>query len=94
MSYQIVIIKKETRTVTKRGEYTVIDKRPWTDAELSEAMASHYGDKQDFLSKHPLKEVRDYAPSWQGVESNEIEILRQTVDDLDIPAVIKAVNGL
>jgi hypothetical protein len=94
MKYKITITKIETKTVTKRGDYTIIDKRPWTDKELSEALSSHYGDKKDFLAKNPLKEVRDYAPSWQGVENEEIEVLKQTVETLDLAAVIKAVNGL
>lgn len=94
MKYKITITKIETKTVTKRGDYTIIDKRPWTDAELSEALSSHYGDRKDFLTKNPLKEVRNYAPSWQGVENEETEVLKQTVETLDLAAVIKAVNGL
>lgn len=92
MKYQITIKKIETNTVTKRGDYTVIDKKPWDESTLADERV--YGGKEEFLKRCPLKEIMGYAPSWQGVETVETEVLKQTVDELDLPAVIRAVNGL
>ena len=94
MKYKIVITKIEEKTITKRVDYTIIDKRPWTKEELAKAESSHYGDFSKFLEENALKEIRDYAPSWQGLELAETEVLKQTVETLDLAAVIKAVNGL
>lgn len=94
MKYKITITKIEERTVTKRGEFTLVNERPWTEEELNKEMASHYGDRQEFLKDNPLKKIRDYAPSWQGIEQVETEVLKQTVETLDLAAVIKAVNGI
>jgi hypothetical protein len=91
MSYKITITKLESIEVTRKGDWCVVDKRPWTEAELGEEVANHYGNKAGFLEKNPLKEVRDYAPSWKGVET---KVLEQTVENIDLAAVIKAVNGL
>ena len=90
--YQITIKKIETRTVTKRGDYTVIDKVPWDEATYVDERV--YGTKEEFMRRTPLKEVRGYAPDWEGVETVETEILKQTVETLDLADVIKAINGL
>lgn len=94
MKYKITITKIESKAVRKRGEYTIVDRRPWTEKELGEATSRIYGSDKEFLEKNPLKEVRDYAPSWDGFESEEVKVLEQTVETLDLAAVIKAVNGL
>ena len=92
MKYQITILKIEEVEVTKRGDHSLIDERPWTTDELqSEAM---YQDKSDFLERKPVKKIYGYAPSYQTTEKKETEVLRQTVEEIDMPAVIKAVNGL
>lgn len=93
MKFKITITKIEEKTVTKRGEYTIIEKRPWTDEEIDKA-AGAYGDFASFVEKNPLREIRDYAPNWQGIEQVETEVLKQTVETLDLAAVIKAVNGI
>lgn len=94
MKYKITITKFETKTVQRRGDYIVVDRRPWTEQELNEASMRIYGSVDNFLKENPLKEIRDYAPSWEGVEKEEVEVLKQTVETLDLSAVIKAVNGL
>lgn len=94
MSYQITIKKIEQVKVTRRGEYGVIDKRPWTDQELAEEMSSMYRGKEQFLEKNPLRQVMGYQPNREEVEDKETKVLEQTVESLDLAAVIKAVNGL
>lgn len=93
MRYEITIKKIEEKPVTKRGEWTIVDKRPWTKEELSKESATSYSET-DFLKMNPLKEIRGYAPDWNGIEKSETEILKQTVDSLDLAAVIKAINGI
>ena len=90
--YVITIREIEEVSAPEQGPYTVIDKRPWTPAELSNA-AGFCDDKQ-FLKENPLKEIKGYAPDRQTVKTVETELLRQTVETLDLAAVIKAVNGL
>jgi hypothetical protein len=90
--YKITIIKVESKPSTKRGDYTVVNRVPWTEKDLVDELT--YGSKESFLKSNPLKEIRDYAPSWQGFETVETEMLKQTVEELDLAAVIKAVNGL
>jgi len=90
--YRIVITKIETRTVKKRGAHEIIEERPWTKEEFSDE--TMYQGPDAFLKSNPLKRVYGYAPSWQGVETEETELLKQTVDELDVQAVIRAVNNI
>jgi hypothetical protein len=94
MSYKITITKIESKVVKRKGNWTTVDQRPWTDEELSHEFSQHYGNKQGFLEKNPLKEIRGYAPPVDGIETEETKILEQTVNELDLAAVIKAVNDL
>ncbi len=93
MPYEITIKKIDTKTVTKRGDYSVVDTRPWTTKELADE-SYHREAVAHFLERNPVKEIRDYAPDWQGLETTQTEILKQTVETIDLAAVIKAINGL
>jgi len=97
MSYKITITKIETKKVIKEGEYQVIGERIWTERELDEAkrIKARIGlSEEKFLEKNPFKEVRGYAPDFESSEEIEIKVLEQTVENLDLSAVIKAVNGI
>ena len=95
MSYEITVKKITEREVVRRGEWRVIDKRPWTDDELQqERISSYYHNEQGVLSRAPLKEVLGYCPDVCVTETVETELLKQTVDDLDLAAVVKAINKL
>ena len=52
-----------------------------------------YQSSKEFLETTPLKAVLGYAPDVEVEKTREAQIYRQTVDDLDITAVIAAVNG-
>lgn len=93
MKYSIVITKIEEKTVTKHGEYNTIDERPWTNEDFNKDKSA-YQKPEVFLAANPLKRIFGYAPSWEGVEIEETQLLKQTVDELDLTAVIKAINGL
>ena len=92
MSYEITIKKIEEVRVTKRGEHKVIDRVPWTNEAF--AKEGVYGNANGFLERNPLREVYGYAPSYEGTEKRETEVLKQVVEELDLAAVIRAVNGL
>lgn len=93
MSYLITITKIETTTKTENGPWTVIDRRPWTDEELAKA-TPFYGDKGEFLKTNPLKEVQGYAPNREVQSTKDTQIFTQKVEELDLAAVIKAINGI
>lgn len=95
MKYTITITKVEEVPVVKRGAYTIIDRRPWTEQELDNERQYCFGEgKEKWLAKNPLKDVLGYAPDVEVIENKETKVLEQTVESLDIPAVIKAINGL
>lgn len=92
MSYKITISKIDTQETEKDGDYVIIDKRPWTEAELESAAS--YGREDKFVKENPLKEIRGYAPRRKVIEKIDAKVLEQVVDNLDLGAVIKAINGL
>lgn len=94
MKYKIVITKVEDKTTREQGQWAVIEKRPWTEQELHEKMSSHYGDRQGFLEKNPLNSVYGYTPEREVTAQEEVKVLEQTVETLDLAAVIKAVNNI
>lgn len=93
MPYKITITKTTERKTTMRGDYAVIDERPWTAKELSEER-DNFQSTESFLERTPLRKVYGYQPDYEATETVETEVLKQTVDDLDLPAVIKAVNRI
>jgi len=92
MKYEITITRIEEKPVTKRGDYTVIDRVPWTAKALDSEHT--YGGIDAFLKENPLREVRGYAPDCEGVEVVKTEVLSQVTETLDLVAVIKAINGI
>lgn len=96
MKYEITIKKTEEVTRLKKGEWGVVDKRPWTEEELSEQVSHSFyrSNPNQFLERNPLKELMGYQPERDTVETVETEILKQTVNNLDLAAVIKAINNL
>lgn len=95
MPYEITIKKIEKTTRLRKGEHTQIDERPWTDEDLRDASERAYGKSpSDIIQSSPMKKVFGYAPDTYEEMKVEIEILKQTVEDLDIATVIKAINKL
>lgn len=92
-TYRVVITSIEERIVTKRGEFVILDRIPWTTEELDKRDDTfyHHANMQD---KEPLHEIRGYAPSYEELEKVETQILAQTVESIDLAAVIRAINGL
>ena len=87
MSYEIII--KETRTFRKivGGDYTVIDTK-----EVPRDETYYRGSADE--PKTRIAEVRGYTPEIEKTVEETREVLKQTVDTLDLQAVIKAINNL
>lgn len=94
MTYEIIITKKDESKVVENGPWSVVERRPWTDQEFQSASEPMYGHSREaLLAKTPLKEVMGYAPQREVLQRTEKEIYKQEVEELDLSAVIKAVNG-
>ena len=87
MSYEITIKQKRVVRTTTGKNWAVIG----TEEEER---------KEDFYSqdasqpKTRIKEVYGYTPEVEKAQTVEVEVLKQVVDDLDLAAVIKAINKL
>lgn len=87
MSFKITI--EQTTIVTKivRGEHTIIGE------EQEEAKFKHYqesGEKQPII----MKKLYGYAPDREDEVKKEVKVFEQVVEELNLSAVIKAINNL
>src|ERR1043166_8448964 len=92
--YEITIKKISTVTKLAKGEWVIIETRPYTAEELAEAnqeFRQSYSEKPDAFA---LKEVRGYTPEREVTEEVESEIFKQRSENLDLKKVIGAINGL
>ncbi len=87
MSYKIVITEQRTVKKLVGKEWNVIGTK-----EVARDRA-FYGSNKD-EPKTRIEEVRGYTPEIEKPVTETVEILSQTVETLNLPAVIKAVNGL
>jgi len=94
MKYKIVITKIEDKTTRKQGDWTVIEKRPWTEKDFRDESDKVYGSAKDFFEKNPLNSVYGYTPEREVTVQEEVKVLEQTVETLDLAAVIKAINQI
>lgn len=92
--YEIIIKKTVTKEVPGGGKWDVIEKRPLTSNEIEKSYSEPYWKQEDI--KKETKTVYGYTPAspYTEIEKSEIEILRQKVEELDLIAVIKAINGI
>lgn len=92
MAYKITIEKTETTSSVERGDWTIVKEVPWTHETL--VSENVYGSKEKFLERQPTERVYGYAPDAVKKNTTTIKVLEQTVETLDLAAVIKAVNAL
>ena len=88
--YEITIKQMVLKKVPGGKNWKIIDERPYTKKEAENMNAISMED----LKKFPLKKVYGHTPEIIIEELVEVEILKQTVNDLNITAVIKAINGI
>ena len=84
--YKVTIEKIETYTKVMPGEWCIVDTRPYTKEEAEKAY--------EYQFKNELKEVRGYAPDVKKTIETNTRVLEQTINDLDLVAVIKAINKI
>ena len=86
--YTITIEKTETKRKLVQGDWVIIEQRPWTQKEMDEAFG------QFDPKPHPLKEIRGYPPAREQNVMKTSQVFQQTIEDIDLSAVIMAVNNL
>ena len=83
-----------TVTITETKGITVRD-RKWAVIDSKEVdRESHYYASDPEEPKTRIADVYGYTPEIETIVTKEVEILKQTVENLDLAAVIKAVNKL
>ncbi len=88
--YEIKITQMVLKKVPAGEEWEVIDEALFTEEEVLKSSRIY----QEADKTLPVKEVHGYTPKILKEEHVEIEILKQTVANLDLTAVIKAINGI
>lgn len=97
MPYKITIERIETVKTSQKGQWQIIAKRPWTEAEISNrAECYDRNHETSFVEKHPLNEVFDYAPDREVLQTATTEIFKQIIPDIyfEFEKVVKAVNNI
>lgn len=91
--FEITIKEIKTETKLVRGKYVTLGERLITEEELGKSAWGGNLQREKFFSGEVvLVPENGYAPDVQeDVESTQ-EIYTQRVDDLDLSAVIKAIN--
>jgi len=87
VSYVITITQVETVKATVRGQWTVVNERPYTNSEMNDAYTTKEGDP-------PLKREYGYAPDREGEKEVFTKLFEQTLDQIDLPAIIIAANNI
>lgn len=82
-------------TITQAREVRFIKPKEWVQVgdEEVERDERWYGDK-DKEPKTRIKAVYGYSPEVETRKVEQRDVLVQEVDNLDLAAVIKAINGL
>lgn len=87
MSYEIIIRQKKIVRKTVGKNWAVIGTE-----EESRNSEFYMRDKEE--PKTRIKDVYGYTPEVEKDQEVEIEVLKQTVESMDLALVIKAINGL
>lgn len=86
MSYKITIT--ETKYVKKLAG------KEWKEIGTREVARDEAFSRSSSESKTRIESVMGYTPEIERVVESTTEILSQTVEELDVAAVIKAINKL
>lgn len=88
--YEITITQKTIKKVPSGKSWEIIKEVLYTDEEIGEA-SGFYKESRKTM---PSKCVYGYTPKIIKEEHVDVELLKQTVKDLDLTAVIKVINGI
>lgn len=87
MSFEITITeKRDVKKIVGKDWATVGTKEVPRDLDFHAGKAGE--------PKTRIEEVRGYTPEVEKTITETREVLKQTVDTLDLPAVIRAINKL
>lgn len=91
MSYEITITKIEIQEIESGSIWTQVGEALLDESDLKQSIYDGSVVSRDEVR---LKKVFGYTPKITKMETITIEIYRQIVPELDLPAVIRAVNKL
>lgn len=93
-SYEIIITKTTVEDVESGGNWQQVGEEPLTEDDYRQSI--YDGSLIPFISNGEirLKKVFGYTPKIVKSKTITAEIYRQTVSDIDLPAIIKAVNKM
>ena len=89
MSYEIIITKTEVREVESGAEWTQVGEELLTEDDVKQSIYDRGIVSKDAIK---LKAVFGYTPKIIKSETVTTEIYRQTMPEIDLPAVIRAIN--
>ena len=87
--YEVTVKKIEKVTRIVRGEYGVVECRPYTDEEVAKANSSWQASDEKVTA---TRDIMGYQPNKEITETVTREIYTQEVEEIDLVAVINAVN--
>jgi hypothetical protein len=87
--YEIIVNKIEKATRTVQGDWCVVEQRPYTDAEVEKANREWRGNREKVTE---TRDIYGYAPPKTIQEELKRQVYRQEVDEVELGALIKAVN--
>lgn len=93
MPFTITITETKLVTTEETGAFCVVDEVPWTEDTI-EDKRKMFQSKEELLAANPLHKIYGYSPKRPITRTVETKVMEQTVEALDLAAVIKAVNGL
>ena len=85
--FKITIQKIERKTETVQGDWGIVNEVPYTEEDLATAY-----EKNEYKGK--LNKLMGYRPETKKIVILEQTMLEQTVEELDLVQVIKAINGI
>ena len=81
-------------TITKIEDVKKLVGKDWGKIGESNNPIDADGDRRDVSSDNKTYNVYGYTPEIEKTKRVETELLKQTVEELDFSAVIKAINKL
>lgn len=85
--FKITIEKIETKTITEKGKWCKTGDRPYTKKECEDA-----GFGNNFEAE--LKPIYSYLPDVKVEKEVIIKVLEQSIEEIDLVEVIKAINNI
>jgi len=86
--YEIIIKRKEVVRKKCRGGWKVVAERPLSTKDVEDS----YFNKNLNDYRGVLKQIYGYTPDFEDDVEEEHEVLKQTVVELNLVGVIKAIN--